>query len=130
MMRSRRLYDALWGVGQRALGVNEAPLDAAVMRDFHAYSIDWRADGAVFAVDGEVVLRADPVARGKLGFIAWMDNQYAVVTPQGRFGQGTLDIKREQALVIRDLRIDSLPPSVPPSGWREDCHRGTEVRPS
>ena len=105
LTRSQLMYNALWGIGQRALGVNERPLDSALMRDFHRYSIDWRADGAEFAVDGEVALRADSVARGRLGFIAWMDNQYAVVTPQGRFGHGTLDITRTQSLVIRDLRL-------------------------
>ncbi len=108
LMRSRLIYDALWGIGQRALGVQEALLDAALLSDYRAYSIDWRTDGAVFHVDDTEVLRADFVPRARLGFVAWVDNQYAVVTPQGRFGHGTLAVPQRQSLHIRDLRIGAL----------------------
>ena len=105
LMRSQRLYDALWGIGQRALGINEAALDPSLLADWHSYSIDWRADGADFAVDGAVVLSAQSVPSARLGFIAWLDNQYAIVTPQGRFGHGTLAIDRPQSLLLRDIAI-------------------------
>ncbi len=108
LMRSRRIYDALWSIGQKALGVNETLLDASLLEDFHTYSIDWRADGADFAVDGAVVLRADNVPKTRLGFVAWLDNQYAIVTPQGHFGHGKLAIERPQSLVLRDISISGL----------------------
>ncbi len=108
LMRSRFMYDALWGIGQGALGVQEAMLDAALLRDYHSYSIDWRVDGAVFRLDGREVLRTNVVPRARLGFVAWVDNQYAVVTPQGRFGRGTLAVAQPQSLRIRDLRISPL----------------------
>lgn len=108
LMRSRRLYDALWPLGQVALGVNEAALDPSLLAQFHHYRIDWSADEAVFAVDGAVVLRARRVARARLGFIAWIDSQYAIVTPQGRFGRGLLEIRREQGLALRDISISRL----------------------
>lgn len=107
-LRNRRLYDALWPIGQRAIGLHETLLPPSMLRDWHSYSIEWRPDGAVFAVDGEPVLRANPVARGKLGFIAWVDNQYAIATPQGRFGWGLLDLPRAQSLELRDINISRV----------------------
>ena len=108
LMRSRRLYDALWSFGQAAIGVSEVALDSALLADFHRYSIEWRAGSAVFAVDGEVVLRARRVPRGRLGFIAWIDNQYAIVTPQGRFGRGLLEIPHRQSLQLSGISISRL----------------------
>ena len=108
LMRSRRLYKALWPVGQQALGVRETLLDESLLADFQTYTIDWRADGAVFAVDGVVVLRAEAVPRARLGFVAWLDNQYAVVTPQGRFGHGRLHIEQPQSLHLRDISITAM----------------------
>ena len=108
LMRSRRLVDALWPIGQSALGVRETLLDESLLADFHTYSIDWHADGAVFSVDGAVVLRTDAVRGSRLGFIAWLDNQYAIVTPQGRFGHGMLDITRPQSLRLRDISITAM----------------------
>ena len=110
LMRNAMLYNSLWSLGQRAIGVKEAPLDASLLNDWRRYSIDWRADGAIFAVDEEVVLQAETVTSGKLGFIAWIDNQYAIVTPQGRFGWGTLDVPRAQSLHLRDIQITKLAP--------------------
>ena len=109
LMRQAGLYAALWPLGQRALGVHETLLDADLLRDWHNYSIEWRADGAVLAVDGELALRAAHVPSGRLGFIAWVDNQYAVVAPQGRFGWGLLDIPAAQGMELRDIEISPLP---------------------
>ncbi len=104
-MRHARLYDALWPIGQRAIGAHESLLAPSLLEDWHSYCIDWRPDGADFAVDGELVLRAKPAPGGKLGFIAWVDNQYAVVRPQGRFGWGLLDLPKAQSLQLRDIQI-------------------------
>ena len=108
LMRSRPLYDWLWPLGQAAVGVNEAALDAALLGEYHRYSIDWRADCATFAIDGDVVLRARRAPRGPLGFIAWIDNQYAIVTPRGRFGRGLLDVPQPQSLQLREVTITRL----------------------
>ena len=108
LMRSRALYAALWPIGQRAIGVSEAQLDDALLREFHNYRIDWLAGRAVFAVDGEVVHQAEHVAPGPLGFITWIDNQYAVVTPQGRLKWGLLPASGAQSLEISDIQITPL----------------------
>ena len=108
LMRSGPLYDAFWSIGQAAIGVNETALDPSLLEAFHTYSIEWGRDDAVFAVDGATVLRARKVPKGRLGFIAWIDNQYAIVTPQGRFGLGLVDIPHEQSLRLKDISITSL----------------------
>lgn len=108
LMRSARLYEAFWPIGQAAIGVSETALNPSLLNDFHAYSIEWRRDGAIFAIDGADVLRARGVPQSRLGFIAWIDNQYAIVTPQGRFGHGLLDIPHAQSLHLRDISITLL----------------------
>ncbi len=108
LMRSKALYRSLWPVGQAAIGAGEAALDAALLGDFHSYTIDWLRDGAVFSVDGQAVFKADKVTGKALGFIAWVDNQYAIVTPQGNFGRGLLDVPQAQTLILQDLDISAL----------------------
>lgn len=88
---------------QRISGTVEAPLDAD-LRQWHTYTIDWRADRARFAVDGVEALSVAHPPRGPLGFVAWIDNQYAVVTPRGRFRFGTLTTG-PQWLELESLRI-------------------------
>lgn len=105
LMRNRRLYDALWGIGQAAIGVSETALDKTLLQDFHTYSIDWQASGVMFSVDEQVVLQTPHAPTKPLGFIAWVDNQYAIVTPQGQFGWGLLDVPHAQSLILRDIEI-------------------------
>ena len=105
LMRNKTLHRFLWPIGQDAIGVGEAALDGSLLDDFHSYAIDWRRDGAVFSVDGRVALQTDKAPGKALGFIAWVDNQYAVATPQGNFGRGLLDVPRAQSLILRDLDI-------------------------
>ena len=108
MMRNPALYRTLWSQGQRALGLSETLLDPALLHDWHHYTIDWHPDGASFSVDGAVVLSVPHVPRNPLGFIAWIDNQYAIVTPQGDFRWGLLDIPAPQSLHLRDLQVSPL----------------------
>lgn len=88
---------------QRLSGTVEAPVDAD-LREWHTYAIDWRPDRARFFVDGAEILSAPNPPRGPLGFVAWVDNQYAVVTPRGQFRFGTLTTG-PQWLEIESLRI-------------------------
>lgn len=107
LMRVPALYRRLWPVGQRALGVAEAALPGDWLAEAHEYALEWRADQVVFAVDGERVLTTDRSPRGPFGFIAWIDNQYMVVTPQGRFGWGVLACD-EQWLRLEHIGIEQL----------------------
>jgi len=107
--RSDRLYRAIWPRVQRALGISESPLAfrEGAMTDWHAYELEWRRDGARWRVDGEMVLETDRSPRGPLGFVAWIDNQYAVVTPRGNFKFGLLDAPFEQWMEVSEINVTS-----------------------
>jgi len=83
------LYRRIWLRVQRGLRVAEAAI-TALGQHWSEYTIEWRVDGARFLVDGAVVLATDRPPRGPLGFVAWVDNQWMVATPHGRFGWGLL----------------------------------------
>lgn len=106
LMRFPALYRLLWPIGQRAVGVSEHLLDSALLNAEHHYTLEWYADRLRFAIDG-VGLHQTPFSpRGPLGFIAWVDNQYAIVTPQGRFGAGVVPLPREQSLLLHSIKIE------------------------
>ncbi len=108
LLRIPALYRRLWRVGQAAIGVQETLLDPALLTGLHRYTLDWLPERAVFAVDGAVVLDAPVRINRPLGFIVWIDNQYAIVTPQGRFGFGLSPVAQEQALLLDSVSLTSL----------------------
>jgi hypothetical protein len=101
-MRNETIYRQLWPHIQQSLGVSEAvvPVDLC---QWHHYVLDWRPDGADFWVDDQLLLHAPVAPRGPLGFVAWIDNQYAIATPRGRFGWGILDVPRPQWMEIAEM---------------------------
>jgi hypothetical protein len=106
LMRIPALYNRLWPIGQRAIGVSEYLLDAKLLTEMHTYTIDWQPKSVTFRVDGRAVHRSATAPRGPLGLIAWIDNQYAVVTPQGQFGFGLLPVQQEQTLVLEHVGVN------------------------
>ena len=105
LMNVRTVYRVLWPPIQRALGVCEAPIDVE-MTEWHSYTLEWGRESASFAIDGEAVLKNAPSPRGPLGFVMWLDNQYMVATPWGRFRWGLLDVPGSQWLEVDRLRIE------------------------
>ena len=105
LMNLRPLYRALWPPVQRALRVREALMEAE-MTGWHTYTLEWGVDRTRFAVDGEPVLTDAPSPRGPLGFVMWLDNQYMVVTPQGRFRWGLLEVGGSQWMEVEHLDIE------------------------
>jgi hypothetical protein len=107
LMRVPSLYNRLWEIGQRAIGVSECLVEARLDVP-HTYTIEWRENGAAFYVD-ELLIHVTPCSpKGPLGFIAWIDNQYAVVTPQGQFGFGYVAVEERQWLAIESVLIETL----------------------
>ena len=92
---------------QRVSGAQEAVLDAIDLREWHDYTLEWRREEARFWVDNALVLVVPEPPPGPLGFVAWIDNQYAIATPRGAFRFGTLDSGPEW-LAIDRLRITPL----------------------
>lgn len=107
LMRIPALYRGLWPVGQQALGVSEHLLDSRLLLERHTYVIDWQSDHVRFEVDGVTVHQSPSAPQGKLGFIAWVDNQYAVVTPQGQFKSGVVSVPQTQTLILDYVNISS-----------------------
>lgn len=91
---------------RRVTGAREALLDDPLTA-WHEYTLEWRTAYARFWVDGREVLTAPNPPTGPLGFVAWIDNQYAVATPRGTFRFGLLDSGPEW-LELDQLRISPL----------------------
>ncbi|MEO8392928.1 MAG: hypothetical protein ABI700_08035 [Chloroflexota bacterium] len=108
LMRRPSLYAKIWPQIQHALKIEEKLLDLSLLETRHTYTIDWRADGATFAIDGATVFESTVAPRGKCGFVAWIDNQYAVVTPQGEIKFGIIALERVQSLILENVLIESL----------------------
>lgn len=93
------------GTAKSFISASEVGLDIR-LDEWHSYRIDWSVESAAFHVDGEEVLRANEPPRGPLGFIAWIDNQYAVFAPSKGIRFGVLTTSEPQSLSIRNLSLD------------------------
>ncbi len=91
---------------QRLSGTSEAVLKQD-LTEWHTYRLDWLLDTASFFVDDQPVLTVPNPPTRALGFVAWIDNQYAVATPRGalRFGSVACD---KQWLEMDYVKITSL----------------------
>ncbi len=74
---------------QRLAGAYESLLEVE-MTGWHDYTLEWRPGEASFWVDDKLVLRTPQPPTRPLGFVAWLDNQYAVATPRGSLRFGTV----------------------------------------
>ncbi len=106
LMNFSCLYQTFWPIGQWAIGVDEAVVPVK-MTAWHTYTIDWQKKSVRFMVDGQLLLNCNSSPKGPLGFVMWLDNQYMVVTPWGRFGYGLLDKAGKQWLEVSQLIVDS-----------------------
>src|SRR6266699_5851357 len=74
---------------QNLSGTREVVITAEMDR-WHTYLLEWRHREARFWVDGIQVLSAQEPPTRPLGFVAWLDNQYAIATPRGTLRFGTI----------------------------------------
>lgn len=72
---------------------------------WHEYEIDCHLHMVRFCVDGKSFLETEVVPQGCLGLVAWVDNQYASLSPDGRLRYGTLTNDEAVWLEIEDLRL-------------------------
>jgi hypothetical protein len=107
LMNVPSLYRRLWPPIQRAINVREAVVEAS-MDAWHTYAVEWEERRVCFSVDEEPILEDAPSPRGPLGFVMWLDNQYMVATPQGRFRWGLLDVPGCQWMEVDSLTIEPL----------------------
>lgn len=107
IMRVPFLYRRLWRIGQHAIRASEASLNLDLTQ-IHYYCLDWLRDRVVFWVDDQIVHTSRYSPSGRMGFVAWIDNQYAIATPRGNFGWGLLEEAEPQWLEIEGLEIVPL----------------------
>jgi hypothetical protein len=105
LMRSARLYRMLWPIAQRAMRVSEYLIADVPDSRWHDYGLEWARDRVRFFIDGACVHESDMSPRGPLGFVAWIDNQFAVVTPRGSFNFGVTTHESTSALEIAQVKI-------------------------
>ena len=91
-------------VARGAMRVSERQLPVD-MTSTHTYRLEWGEREAGFYVDDELAMRAPDPPRGPLGFVAWLDNQYAIATPQGRFGFGVVETTEPQWMELESIDI-------------------------
>ncbi|HXF63385.1 MAG TPA: class I SAM-dependent methyltransferase, partial [Caldilineaceae bacterium] len=106
LMRSKPLYRLLWPEHQRILHIGEA-LVPARMDEWHEYEIIWEPGRTTFRVDGSTLLALPFAPGGPMGLVVWIDNQYMVATPQGRFRHGLL-ATGDQWLELKELTIRTI----------------------
>jgi hypothetical protein len=104
LMNIKPLYRAVWPLGQKAIGVREAEIDAP-MTEWHTYHLEWGLEHTRFTIDDQPVLEDAASPHGRLGFVMWLDNQAMTITPWGRVGWGTLEVTEPQWMEIDTLRI-------------------------
>jgi hypothetical protein len=109
LMNLRPLYRALWPSLQGALNIRESATGVP-LTEWHTYVIEWGVEHVTFSVDGRSVLESAPSPRGPLGFVMWLDNQYMIVKPWGRFGWGLLETSGRQWLEVDRILIEPESP--------------------
>ena len=96
----------IMNVARRFVSAHEAPLLDVALDAWHTYEIDWQASQAIFRVDGQERLRAPAPSAGPLGFVLWIDNQYAIASAAGQFGFGVSALAEPQWLEVDQLRFE------------------------
>ena len=91
---------------RRAFKASERLLEIP-LHDWHRYEIRWEPLCAQFLVDGNLALEATNPPQGPLGFVAWIDNQYLIASPEGGFRFGTMPISERQWLDLSNIRVTS-----------------------
>jgi hypothetical protein len=107
LMRVPALYRALWPVGQWAIGISEKLVNVN-LQEPHTYRLDWLPASASFYVDGDLVHRTPFAPRGSLGFVTWLDNRYAIITPQGQLAMGLVPVPEREWLALESLVIEPI----------------------
>lgn len=93
-------------VARRVVHAHETLLSEVALTDWHSYELDWQTGLVVFRVDGVECLRSPTPPRGPLGFVTWIDNQYAVASREGKFGFGVCSTDEEQWLELEELTVE------------------------
>jgi len=59
--------------------------------EWHEYSMSSQFDSTEFRIDGKAILKTAIFPDCPMGWVIWIDNQFALWNPVGRFAYGTLE---------------------------------------
>lgn len=76
-------------------------------RAWRQYRLVYRKDQVRFYLDQQLVLETSISPSAPLGFVLWIDNQYAALDPQGRLGYGTLANPESAWIEVRNLSLEA-----------------------
>jgi hypothetical protein len=95
-------------LAQTRIHASEVMLDGFSPEDWHTYRVHWLTNEASFFVDDQAVLRAPTPPTVPLGFVAWVDNNYAVMGPGREFAFGRIAVPQRQWMELSRVRIENL----------------------
>lgn len=93
-------------LGRLVIQDSGALVPVADLTAWHDYRMELLPKQVRFLVDGNLVAETPVVPRGKLGFVLWIDNQYAVFDAAGRAKWGSLETRDPVHLEVKGLKID------------------------
>lgn len=73
--------------------------------EWHGYRFEWGPKRSTFWVDETLVLETSVSPCPPLGFVVWVDNQYAAFTPEGKMGFGILENTEPAWLEVEALKL-------------------------
>ena len=76
------------------------------LKSWHSYTINFSQENLEFFIDEKLYLKTNCQPCRKMGFLIWIDNQYASFDPQGKIKFGTLASSREHWLEVRNCAFD------------------------
>lgn len=91
---------------QRFSGTHEK-LIAENFTEWHTYCLEWLPDEVIFYVDEKEMFRSPFSPTKPLGFVAWIDNEFAIATPKGELKFGRMDVG-PQALELSSIKIEKI----------------------
>ena len=77
---------------------------------WHEYRLEWRKERATFQVDGQILFETKTAPDAALGFVVWVDNQYAAFPSDGRLRFGSLANPEPAWIELRQLTLNGKEP--------------------
>jgi hypothetical protein len=94
----------VWPSVLRDLGIVTQEI-TAVLSEWHTYRLHWGEASCQFWLDDQLILTSPVSPKGPLGFVCWIDNQYLVLTGNGRLDWGTLPTQFSQTIFIANRQL-------------------------
>jgi len=69
------------------------------------YEIHWNQVMIEYMLNGEIIWCTRIVPKGRLGFLIWIDNQYAAFSDKGVFKTGLSEISENHWLEVKNIRV-------------------------